>query len=347
MSARLAALALFLALALAGAFAQGFAGLGADADGYALPRPGEAIVFPRDDGAHPDFRVEWWYVTANLSAADGTEYGLQWTLFRTALDPSGDDDAQVWIGHAAVTASDLHLATERMARGGTGQAGVAIEPFSAWIDEWVFRDEASGRQRLFASGPEFAFDVTLQQAGPPVLHGEGGYSVKSALGQASHYYSRPFLAARGVLRLPGRTVTVEGTAWLDREWSSQPLAPDQSGWDWFSLNFDSGEKLMAFRLRSDAGTGFTSASWILPDGRVRTYGEGELSAVPLSTSRVAGREIPTRWRLTLPAESLDVEIEALNPRAWMDLSIPYWEGPVRTSGTHRGCGYLEMTGYRP
>ena len=29
----------------------------------------------------------------------------------------------------------------------------------------------------------------------------------------------------------------------------------------------------------------------------------------------------------------------------MNLSIPYWEGPVAVSGSHSGLGYLEMTGY--
>ena len=29
----------------------------------------------------------------------------------------------------------------------------------------------------------------------------------------------------------------------------------------------------------------------------------------------------------------------------MGTSFPYWEGPVSFTGTHRGVGYLEMTGY--
>ena len=65
--------------------AQGFAGLGSDADGFAVPTPQLAFDFPRDHGPHPDYRIEWWYLTANLTAADGTNYGLQWTLFRLSL----------------------------------------------------------------------------------------------------------------------------------------------------------------------------------------------------------------------------------------------------------------------
>src|SRR6476660_8991807 len=70
------------------AFAQqGFAGLGESADGFAAVVPGKIFTFPADHGPHPEFRIEWWYVTANLRDAAGNAYGAQWTLFRQALQP--------------------------------------------------------------------------------------------------------------------------------------------------------------------------------------------------------------------------------------------------------------------
>ncbi|MFN4172394.1 MAG: lipocalin-like domain-containing protein [Pseudorhodobacter sp.] len=344
------ALAFALWLLAAPALAQGFAGLGADAEGFALPQPDRALAFPADHGAHPDYRIEWWYLTANLTGPDGAEYGVQWTLFRTALAPetgppvTGWDSPQVWFGHAAVTSATFHAATERFARGGTGQAGVEAAPFAAWIDDWRMAGESFDALRLTASAPDFAYDLTLAAEGPLVLHGDAGYSVKSAEGQASHYYSQPFYRVAGQLTLPEGEVPVTGAAWLDREWSSQPLAADQTGWDWFSLSFDSGEKLMAFRLRGGAGA-FTSGTWIAADGTPAPFGDGVLQAEPLARSAVAGFSVPTRWRLVLPERGLEVEVDALNPAAWMDLSIAYWEGPVRVTGSHEGRGYLEMTGH--
>ncbi|MBL8582864.1 MAG: iron ABC transporter permease [Rhizobiaceae bacterium] len=330
------------------AFGQGFAGLGTDAQGFAVPERGREFVFPRDHGAHPNYRIEWWYVTANLTGPDGAEYGLQWTLFRSALAPGeaeGWQSPQVWLGHAAVTSATTHLATERFARGGIGQAGVTAEPFSAWIDDWHMQGDSFDRMSLKATGKNFAYDVAMVAKGPLVLHGDKGYSVKSANGQASYYYSQPFFAVEGTIELPGGEVPVRGSAWVDREWSSQPLAKDQAGWDWFSLSFDTGEKLMGFRLRDNAGGGFTSATWIAADGSATPYGDGKLAATPLETSNVRGRDVPTQWRLTLGERGLDVTVGALNTQAWMDLGIPYWEGPVRVTGTHPGKGYLEMTGY--
>ena len=136
-----------------------------------------------------------------------------------------------------------------------------------------------------------------------------------------------------------------GTAWLDREWSSQPLSEEQSGWDWFSLSFDTGAKLMGFQLRQTDGSRYNSSTWIAPDGTTTSYEDGALTATPLENSSVAGRDLPTRWRVTLPDRGVDVVVNAVNSDAWMDLSIPYWEGPVAVSGSHTGQGYLEMTGY--
>lgn len=330
------------------ALAQGFAGLGTEAEGFALPQPGRVLAFPQDHGPHPDYRIEWWYVTANLTGPDGTPYGLQWTLFRSALKPgeaAGWESPQVWFGHAAVTSATRHEAAERFGRGGTGQAGVTAEPFAAWIDDWRMEGDLLGTARLSATGTGFAYDVDLTAKGPLVLHGQDGYSVKSAAGQASHYYSQPFLEVEGTLTLPEGEIPVRGSAWLDREWSSQPLAESQSGWDWFSLSFAGGDKLMGFRLRDATGGDFTSATWIAADGTTTPYGDGALVATPLAESRVAGRAVPTRWRVTLADRGLDVTVAALNDQAWMGLTVPYWEGPVTVSGSHDGRGYLEMTGY--
>lgn len=328
------------------ASAQGFAGLGGVADGFAVPQPNPQFQFPADHGAHPDFRIEWWYVTANLTDAAGTPYGLQWTLFRSALAPdtrAGWDDPQLWMGHAAVTTPDAHFVTERLARGGIGQAGVTADPFAAWIDDWRFDGIDDGT--LTATGPDFAYDMTLSAQGPLVRQGDAGYSVKSASGQASYYYSQPFYDIAGTLRLPQGDVAVTGTAWLDREWSSQPLAENQTGWDWFSLVFDDGARMMGFRLRQTDGQNYTSATWIAPDGTPTPYADGALTATPLQDTSVAGRDVPTTWRVELPAQGVDVTVQAVNTDAWMTTSLPYWEGPVTVTGTATGTGYLEMTGY--
>ncbi|KEJ88197.1 lipocalin-like domain-containing protein [Sulfitobacter donghicola] len=328
--------------------AQGFAGMGSDAEGFNTPSPDTALVFPADHGPHPDYRIEWWYLTANMKGPDGTAYGLQWTLFRSALAPfatEGWDSPQIWFGNAAVTTPTNHYTAERFARGGTGQAGVTATPFEAWIDEWHMRGADWGALSLSAAGTAFRYDIQLKAKGPLVLHGDSGYSVKSSQGQASYYYSQPFFDLSGTLDLPEGTIPVTGTAWLDREWSSQPLASDQTGWDWFSLSFESGDKLMGFRLRQADGSYYTSGTWITKAGGATPIPNGRFDATPLETSDVNGVAIPTGWQVVVPDYGVDVSVQASNAQAWMDMAVPYWEGPVRVTGSHDGIGYLEMTGY--
>ncbi|MBB5515085.1 putative secreted hydrolase [Rubricella aquisinus] len=342
--------ALIICLFLAGpAWAQGFAGLGTEADGFAVPARGLAFDFPADHGPHPTYRIEWWYLTATLTGADGRDYGVQWTLFRSALAPeerAGWSSPQIWLGHAGLTTPEQHFVAERLARGGVGQAGVTASPFHAWIDDWAMQGpDLARRVQVSATGADFAYDLSLTADHPIVPHGDEGYSVKSAAGQASYYYSQPFYEVTGTLSLPDGPMVVTGQAWLDREWSSQPLADDQLGWDWFSLSLEDGSRVMAFQLRQTDGRSYTSGTWITEDGSPTPLPDGAIAFTPLALSDVAGREIPTAWRVSIPSKGLEVDTTPLNTQSWMDTLFPYWEGPIRFSGTHQGRGYLEMTGY--
>jgi len=351
----------------AGDAGAGLAVLARGADGFAQARPGAALEFPRDHGAHPDFRIEWWYLTATLEDAAGRPYGAQWTLFRFAARPPaappsdasqteiGWRSEQVFMAHFALTTPTAHVAFQRYARGGdhggVRQAGASGEPFAAWLDDW----------RLASTGPAWlplevqarqgdqALRLRLDSDRPLVLQGQGGFSRKHPAGGGSYYYSQPFLEARGELVVDGESLPVTGQAWLDREWSSQFLQPDQTGWDWFALHLDSGEKLMLFRLRQRAGTDhYLHGVLIAPDGTKRMLDPGALTFHVLGQTEVAGHRLPLRWRIELPEIGRSLTVEALHPDQWLDLDYAYWEGVVTVTGGgpgSRGTGYLELTGY--
>jgi predicted secreted hydrolase len=337
------------------ALAQGFAGLGESADGFAAVTPGRTFSFPGDHGPHPEFRIEWWYVTANLADSGGTPYGAQWTLFRQAIRPGAQQEGwanqQVWMGHAAVTRADTHRTSETFARGGVGQAGAEANPFVAWIDAWEMRGLGSMNAttmaplELKAQAADFSYTLRLDTDRPLLLQGEGGYSRKSLREQASYYYSQPNFAVRGGIIIDDKPVEVTGLAWLDREWSSQPLASDQSGWDWLSLHFKGGEKLMLYRMRQTDGNHYGSGKWLAPDGKTKTLASSDIAMTPQAFTEIEGRKIPTSWRIAIPRLALAIECTPLNARSWMATNFPYWEGPISFAGSHAGLGYLEMTGY--
>ena len=279
------------------AFAQGFAGLGRDAEGFAAVVPGRPLTFPADHGPHPDYRIEWWYLTANLTDASGNAYGVQWTLFRQAMAAGAQGDGwatpQIWMGHAAVTSATAHHAAESFARGGVGQAGVMTTPFRAWIDAWEMRglenfdDRSVAPLDVSASSADFSYRLRLDAKQPLVLQGENGFSRKSERGQASYYYSQPYFTASGVLTIDSKEIAVTGRAWMDREYSSQPLASDQTGWDWFSLHLPGNEKLMLFRLRQKDGSHYFAGNWISADGQSVPLAPDAIAMTPLATTEIA------------------------------------------------------------
>jgi predicted secreted hydrolase len=345
-----------LALGFGGrSLAQGFAGLGESADGFARVTPGRQFAFPADHCPHPEFRIEWWYVTANLVDASGAAYGVQWTLFRQAMASGvlieGWANQQVWMGHAAVTSAATHHVAETFARGGVGQANVIAAPFQAWIDAWQMRGldgfdaQTAAPLELKAAAADFRYALQLEADRPLVLQGDHGYSRKSDRGQASYYYSQPFFTVSGTITIDGKPIEVTGHAWMDREWSSQPLAADQTGWDWFSLHLPDDQKLMLYRLRQKDGRENLFGNWITSDGRSTEIAAPGNSIAPTAVTEIAGRRLPTSWRVSLPAHGLAIETTPLNPNSWMGTSFPYWEGPIRFTGSHAGIGYLEMTGY--
>jgi len=347
--------AVVLGLGGKAALAQGFAGLGMNGGGFASVIPGKTFAFPADHGPHPDYRIEWWYVTTNLMDAAGIAYGAQWTLFRQAMQPGAQQEGwanqQIWMGHAAVTRADTHRYSETFARGGVGQAGVEPKPFRAWIDSWQMRgldpirDDSIAPLELTASGTDFSYTLRLDADRALVLQGDGGYSKKSERGQASYYYSQPYFKVAGSITIDDKPAQVTGRAWMDREWSSQPLTSDQTGWDWLSLHLNEGEKLMLFRLRQADGNDYRSGNWILPAGKTEQLASADIEMTPTAFTEIEGRKIPVAWRIAIPRLALSIECSPLNARSWMATSFRYWEGPISFRGSHGGVGYLEMTGY--
>jgi len=334
--------------------------LRSDPTGFERVVPGKALAFPSDHLPHKDFRIEWWYVTANLLDADGQSYGVHWTLFRSSMnalpDPDGWASNQVWMAHAALSTPDGHVYEERFARGGIDQANVTLAEGSrlnAFMDDWSLTGETQDLLPATLSFTAGGYSVNLSLAAktPWVLQGDQGYSVKSSQGQASYYYSQPHIAVRGqISRFEEAAITVAGKGWLDREWSSQPLAKNQPGWDWFALHLDDGHALMVYRLRQTDGNHWISGSWVTPDGKATTLRKGEVLITPVGTQSVdtgdgTTRDLPLTWRIELADKAMAWTVTPQSANQWLNTAFPYWEGPVDVEGSTDGVGFMELTGY--
>ncbi|MEZ5558850.1 MAG: lipocalin-like domain-containing protein [Pseudomonadales bacterium] len=336
--------------------------LGGVADpGFARAEGPRSFRFPQDHGPHPRFRSEWWYLTANLRSAADEPFGVQFTAFRQALHPPRTGmgpwlDGQIYLAHLAVTdvARARHREAERLVRGHPQLAGARAQPFRVWVDGWSLESagNAFAPLRLAASSDAFAVQLELDPLKPVVLQGQSGLSTKGP-GQASYYYSLPRLDARGELRVDGRRVAVNGSAWLDREWSTSVLAQGQVGWDWFGLQLDGNEELMLYRLRRSDGRRdpFDQGSWVAADGRSLLLGRDAFTLRPERCWRDRqGVCWPVAWQLSvvLPSGRRELRVEAMLDDQRMDTLFTYWEGAVRVldaAGHAAGVGYMELTGY--
>jgi predicted secreted hydrolase len=352
-------------------------GILADADtaGFARADRPREFSFPHDHGPHPDFRHEWWYFTGNVASADGRRYGFQLTFFRSALRPDDPDLESAWatrqayMAHFALTdvARRQFHAFERFDRGALGLAGASAHPFHVHVGDWTARAGLEpGAVLESAHAPGFppmelraaeggiALALTLEPVKPVVLQGDDGLSRKGPEpGNASYYYSLTRLAARGTVTVQGEERTVEGLAWLDREWGTSALGPDLAGWDWFSIQLDDHTELMYYRLRRhDGGTDALSrGSFVHRDGRVTRLEPGDVVLEPAGQwSSPRGGTYPSGWRLRIPSLDLDLSVEPVLSDQEVDLSFRYWEGAVdvagrRGDGRVEGHGYVELTGY--
>ena len=328
-----------------------------------------AMGFPVDFGAHPQTRIEWWYVTGALAVdgrGDGPHFGFQLTFFRLRTGVSFDHPSrfaarQIVFAHAAlsVLAQRQLRHDQRASRAGFEIAEAKTGDTDVWLREWRLKREGNAeasryRARLASSAGGFAIDLQLNADRAPLLQGAGGLSQKGPdPAQTSHYYSQPQLQTVGHVTLDGKQLPVRGTAWLDHEWSDNLLPADAVGWDWIGINLSDGGALTAFRVRrADTSAVFAGGSWQSAQGQVRNFAPAEVQFRPLRgwlSPRTQAR-YPVEWEVTTPAGAFRVaamfDDQELDSR--QSTGSVYWEGlsTLRdSSGRLVGRGYLEMTGY--
>ena len=342
---------------------------------YAPVVPGAALQFPRDYGAHPDHRIEWWYVTGWLDRIGLTHAppcGFQVTFFRVRTPLQAGTSrftaTQLLFAHVAVSDPRVGhiLHQERAARAGFGLAEADVTDTDVLIRDWRLRREpssASGAYQTTIQAKEFALRLALLPTQAVLLQGHEGFSQKGpAIENASYYYSEPHLRVSGELTVRGKRETVSGTAWLDHEWSSTLMPPGAIGWDWLGLNLDDGGALMTFQLRGSnelrgsnqpASAVWSAAKLRHADGSVLQPARNTFSFAPLRywTSPQGGR-YPVETRVTLGERSLHLRplFDAQELHA-QTMGNTYWEGAVTayegedSNAKRIGRGYWELTGY--
>ena len=328
---------------------------------FRMSLPGYEYAFPRDHGAHPEYRTEWWYYTGHLRTESGRRYGFEVTFFRVGVsrEPSENrwDLRAIMPAHFAVTdveARDFRF-YEKLNRASVFTAGAAEGKLDVFNEAWSATTNPDGSWRLVAREGRDSLDLVLRSAKPPAVHGENGVSQKAPIeGYASHYYSMTRLAAEGTIN--GQRAT--GQVWMDHEFGSSVLRENQQGWDWFSIQLDNDTELMLYVIRRSDGTPdvTSSGSLVTAEGRVIHIRRDQMRITALAKwkSPKSGATYPMGWRVELPKFNVSVTLKPLLREQELitlgSTNITYWEGACDVSGSFggtpvRGEAYVEMTGY--
>jgi len=329
------------------------------APNYPQVQRGHALHFPRDHGAHPNFRTEWWYITGWVHDEAERPRGIQVTFFRNRpgvqeSNPSAFAPRQLLFAHAALAdpRRGALLHAQRAARQGFGLAQANEGNTDVQIDAWSLRlQDNTYVARIRAQ--DFAYDLEFRVRQPILLQGERGWSQKGPSPvEASYYYSQPQLAVAGSLRVDGASHSVSGVAWFDHEWASEMMSDAAVGWDWTGINLADGGALMVIRMRDAQGKPYWGSAVLRgADGTVHAFAPDALALIPLRKWRSprTGIEYPVSMRVRAGEVELDLEPlmddQELDARA--STGTIYWEGAVRAlrDGRPAGVGYLELTGY--
>jgi predicted secreted hydrolase len=324
---------------------------------------GYEFSFPRDHGAHDEYRTEWWYYTGHLRSDDGRAYGFELTFFRVGVVPPGLPPKTRWdlrnvsLAHFAITdvVGKEFRYYEKLNRSSPFTASAASDRLDVFNEGWRATTLPDGAWRIAARGGGDAIDLVLRTRKPPAIHGENGVSVKAqGIGNASHYYSMTRLEVSGSVN--GRRCT--GQAWMDHEFGSSALRESQQGWDWFAVQLDNDAELMLYVIRRRDGTPDTTSagSLVTSDGTVIHLRHDQLRIEPLGRWRSAksGAVYPMGWRVAVPRFGIALTLQPLMKEQELvtkeSTQVTYWEGAVSVAGSFdnvavSGEGYVEMTGY--
>ena len=326
----------------------------------------QKFTFPIDHGSHNRYRTEWWYFTGNLKNTQGRQFGYELTFFRFALNPETSESKSAWRSNqmymAHLTLTDVEkrrfYTDERFSRAGNDLAGALTKKYHVWLYDWSAKTEgdADFPLRLHAKTDDFGIDLLLTSQKGYILQGNQGLSQKSLKpGNASYYYSYPRLETKGAVTIASEQFSVTGASWMDREWSTSALSEEQSGWDWFALQFSDDSELMFYQLRRKDGQqdSNSSGSFVRADNGKIALKESDVNIQILDNWKSPHSKItyPSRWHLSIPNQNLEIEIVPLLNDQELNVSYRYWEGAVSIKGTKNGKlisgqGYVELAGYK-
>jgi len=303
---------------------------------------------------------------------------------KSALLPgqaSGWRSDHFYIAHFALT--DIENKTfyysERLSRDAMGLAGAGVYfkeqvdqdsiNLRVWLADWGVESVGDGifPVRVYAKDKDVSINLVLRNKKPVVKQGDEGLWTKGQTpGNAAYYFSITRMETAGTVEINSQQYAVTGDSWFDREWSTTETQSGLPGRDWFRLQLSDDREIMFHASRDNALDNVIPKNGNLNeysigsivdangDSRTLTYDEVEITVVRHWNSPHSNIKYPSTWKITIPSESLVLQVTPLVEDQELNLSVRFWEGAVKVSGKQNsdgsiitGYGYVELSGYTP
>lgn len=287
------------------------------------------IGIPGDEWAHRDALHEWWYVNSHVITASGKSYGIYLFFSDYLIFSFTDKQARKIISKEKITGKRLR----------TTSSGV-------YMDGNYMRKK-SGSELTYEIHYEselMLLNMTLTSEKQPLIVNKTGLIKEGALG-TSWYYSLTKLKVRGNFSIGSSTESIEGMAWIDRQWGSWEDLGIGS-WIWHSLQLSNGCEILVTEiyppfLKRVASKVLSIKMNGLPDRYISDFTIRTLSRW---TSPGTGSSYGSKWRIESPGIlDLTIKVDFEN----QELHKGLWQGTSTVAGKFdggdvSGVGYAEQ-----
>jgi hypothetical protein len=203
-----------------------------------------------------------------------------------------------------------------------------------------------GAQQIDATAttPVGSFTAQYTPRGPALNYTAAG--VTPLLTDTTYEYAFPDAITTGTLTAEGKTFTVSGTSWVDRQWGPQPLADPSMQWTWFGMTLSNGDVVAVWDILDNTAQN-SWATVLSPDGSYKVVPVTPVAdgATAPWTSPTSGNTYPTAWNITIPSLSADLVVAKTGPTG-QELPNPdaHVEATGSVVGTFNGSTFLEQNG---
>jgi predicted secreted hydrolase len=278
------------------------------------------VHLPADQAAHPSAKMEWWYTVGQVSS-HGHEYGYEVQLTNggvTQLSITDVAAGKYYTQQVAYKAGEFSVSTTKL------DVRMPNATLTGTMDA----------MHLTATLPAGSLDLQLSARGP-AMYGNGT-GLFPFLAGSSYYYSLPDLQTSGTLTLNGKTSTVAGKSWLDRQWGNWDWT-QLSKWTWMSVQLDDGESINLWDLFDKQGEGHW-ATVLHRDGS-----QSVVSVIPIAadathfqTSPTTGQRYAGKWIVKIPSLNTTLTVTATPTLQEIQARAPFTPGINEATSTVTG-----------